>query len=107
LALDTQHIRFLGYRLDPAARALTAPDGSDIALGGRAFDVPAYAIEHRAGPRPQRRRRDRAQPPEPGVADLLLLQGQERVLHGRAGARAEPDLRTPAPAAKGRFARCL
>lgn len=47
MALDAPYIHFLGYRLDPAARTLTAPDGSDVALSGRAFDVLTYLIEQR------------------------------------------------------------
>ena len=47
MTLDARHIHFLGYRLDPVARTLAAPDGNDIALNGRAFDVLSYLIEHR------------------------------------------------------------
>ena len=47
MTLDARHIHFLGYRLDPVTRTLTAPDGRDVALNGRAFDVLSYLIEHR------------------------------------------------------------
>jgi TolB-like protein/DNA-binding winged helix-turn-helix (wHTH) protein/Flp pilus assembly protein TadD len=47
LALDAQYIDFLGYRLDRVARILTAPDGSDVALNARAFDVLCHLIEQR------------------------------------------------------------
>ncbi|CAM5474631.1 winged helix-turn-helix domain-containing protein [Rhodanobacter lindaniclasticus] len=47
MALDTRQLVFRGYRLDLLARTLTAPDGGELALNGRAFDVLAYLIEQR------------------------------------------------------------
>lgn len=38
---------FHGYRLDPVARQLSAPDGTAVALTNRAFDVLLHLVEHR------------------------------------------------------------
>ena len=39
-------LAFAGWRLDPAARRLTAPDGSDVALTGGEFELLAALVEH-------------------------------------------------------------
>lgn len=39
-------IYFEGYRLDPRARVLSAPDGEPVALTAKAFDVLVYLVEH-------------------------------------------------------------
>ena len=40
--------RFEGFRVDDVRRRLLAPDGSELALSGRAYEVLAHLIEHRA-----------------------------------------------------------
>ena len=47
LFLDTQEVRFCGYRLDTVTRRLEAPDGSDVPLSGRAYEVLAYLVANR------------------------------------------------------------
>ena len=37
---------FAGFRLEPARRALTQPDGTPARLGGKPFDLLVYLVEH-------------------------------------------------------------
>ncbi len=40
---------FAGFRLEPARRALTQPDGSSARLSGKPFDTLVYLVEHAGG----------------------------------------------------------
>ncbi|HET8898088.1 MAG TPA: winged helix-turn-helix domain-containing protein, partial [Rhodanobacteraceae bacterium] len=47
LMIEARVVRFGGFRLDTVTRQLTAPDGSDLTLAGRAYDVLAMLIRNR------------------------------------------------------------